>query len=411
MYTAYDSLKYKGEGRMQSSIARINTQKFTWRFAAVAFAVALVTGIGVMASTAGASVVTLVVDEDGLASTLNCNHPSAVAHATVTAAIAAANAGDVIKVCPGAYAENVVVDKALSLRGAKKGVDVSSRTFGSADESTITGLVTVQAASVRLEGFSLTNPGQGLGVIVKTAATNTFIKENIVKTVGSTTFVGPTVGIYLELGPDSVRIEENMISDVKSQTGSAQGILIGDSTSANPSLDIRVEGNRISDLASVAKGAYGIQANNGASTSPAATGYTELVAVGNNISGLTGNWVHAIGLEGETPEVDVRQNTISGLTDLTPTPVNDAVGVFFEANPFFFTGSVEGNSLAVGTGYGIAVHPALTAQYPSLSVEGDCNWWGAASGPGSIGTGSGSLVTAGVDFGPWLKKDKLKKDC
>jgi hypothetical protein len=88
------------------------------------------------------------------------------------------------------------------------------------------------------------------------------------------------------------------------------------------------------------------------------------------------------------------------------------VGVFFEGNPFFFTGEVNQNSLNVGpSAKGIAVHPALAAQYPSLSVDGECNWWGAANGPGVVGTGAGSMVSSNVDFTPWLKSSNLNRGC
>jgi hypothetical protein len=364
------------------------------------------------AATAGAATTTYVVDDDGQATANNCNSSTATPYTTVSAGVTAAAAGDTVKVCPGAYAENVLLDKALYLKGARAGDSVDSRTFGAGNESTVTGLVTIAAADVRVEGFSLTNPGQGLGVVVKTAANSATVKRNILQTVGSNTFVGPTVGVYLELGPDQVTVSDNMISDVQSQTGSAQGILVGDSTSADPSLEIELSDNTITNIASVTRGSYGIQVNNGASTAPTATGYTEVDIEGNTIRTLSGNWVHAIGLEGETPNVSVKYNTISGLTDTDPTPVADAAAVFFESNPFFFTGAVNNNNLGVtGANYGIAVHPTLTTQYPSLSVDGECNWWGASNGPGAVATGSGSLVTTGVDYKPWLKSANLGKDC
>lgn len=388
-------------------------QKHSWRGIAAAgvsavFACALVLTV----HQANAAVVTYVVDDDGQATSSNCNSTSATPYTTVNAAVAAANAGETVKVCPGAYAENVVVTKALTLKGAKAGTKVSLRTFGDANESTVTGQLTIQAADVTVDGFSFTNPSQGLGVVVKTAGNNAVLKRNFVNTVGSNTFVGPTVGIYLELGPDGVLVEGNSVSNVQSQTGSAQGMLVGDSTSANPSLNTRITENVVADITSVTRGAYGVQVNNGASTSPTATGYTEVRIVGNTISNLTGGWAHAIGLEGETPNAVVKSNVISGLTDVTPTPVNDAIAVFFESNPFFFTAEVNRNNLAVGAGaYGIAVHPALTAVYSSLKLEGECNWWGDASGPGALASGLGSLVTAGVDYQPWLNSDKLNRSC
>jgi hypothetical protein len=48
---------------------------------------------------------------------------------------------------------------------------------------------------------------------------------------------------------------------------------------------------------------------------------------------------------------------------------------------------------------------------PYEEVDGTCNWWGAANGPGPVGPGSGSKVTAGVDFTPWLYTSDLTGPC
>jgi hypothetical protein len=397
---------------MRDSIAKLTARTGKRGPVAIAAIMATLAGVLLTVSPVGAATNTVVVDEDGHATKNSCDSTTVTPYSTVGSAITAAAAGDIIKVCPGSYDEDVVVDKGVTLRGAKAGVPVGSRTFGSGNESMVTGLVTVQSPDVTVEGFSLTNPGQGLGVIVKTTAAGAVIKKNIVKTVGSNTFVGPTVGIYLELGPDDVQVVGNKVSDVQSQTGSAQGVLVGDSSSANPSLNTRIDNNSFSSIMSISRGAYGVQLNNGASAASTATGYTEAKVRGNTIKDLTGNWVHAIGLEGETPNVVVSENVISNLTDGDPTPQADVIGVYFEDNQFFFTGEVNRNSLAVGSGNsGIAVAPALSALYPSLSVDGECNWWGSKSGAGAVASGMGAKVSAGVDYSPWLKSSNLDKDC
>lgn len=397
---------------MQLHIARVGKHKNLWGSAVkVLAAFAFVAGLAFSVNTAGASVVTHVVDEDGMATNNNCNSSTPTPYTTVSAAVTAATAGDVVKVCPGVYTEDVVIGKALYLKGAKAGHDVDSRTFAGSNESTITGLVTINAPNVTLDGFSVTNPNQGLGVIVKTAGNEAVIKKNIVDTVGSATFVNPTVGVYLEEGPDNVKIADNKIAHVSSQGGSAQGILVGDSGAANPSVGIRIDDNMISDMMSVTRGAYGVQLNNGASTAALATGYTEAKVRGNTIKNLSGNWAHAIGLEGETPNAVVEYNRISGLSDPTPTP-GSVIAVFFEDNQFFFTASVNHNKLDAGaTGYGIAVEPTLAARYSSLNVDGECNYWGASNGPGLVAAGSGSLVSTNVDYKPWLKSANLDRDC
>jgi hypothetical protein len=390
----------------------LRSRRTTKGLLAAAFSAAVFVTAGIATGTVGAAGATYVVDEDGMATGNNCNSSTPTSYMTIASAVAAAAAGDTVKVCPGTYTENLVLDKALMLKGAKSGVDFGSRTFGNASESTVTGLVTLAAADVKVDGFSFTNPNQGLGVLVKTAANNALIRNNFVKTVGSNTFTDPAVGIYLELGPDSVQIDNNSISNIQSNVRSAQGILVGDSSSGNPSLETELTDNTISDITSVARGAYGILVNNGASAVATATGYTELSATDNTVKNLSGSWAHGFGLEGETPNAVVENNTFQNLTDTNPTPVNDSVAVFFEANPFFFTSEVTRNNLGIGaTNYGIALHPNLAAQYPSLSVDGECNWWGNKSGAGAVGTGAGSLVGTNVDYKPALKSSKLNSDC
>jgi parallel beta-helix repeat protein len=40
--------------------------------------------------------------------------------------------------------------------------------------------------------------------------------------------------------------------------------------------------------------------------------------------------------------------------------------------------------------------------YDIVSVDAECNWWGAANGPGPVGPGSGDKVSPNVDYSPWL---------
>lgn len=337
-----------------------------------------------------------------------CNVPAD--YATIQLAVDAAGC-NTVKVAAGSYTENVTINRTVNLKGAKANVNVNGRTFSNPSESTVTGLITVNAPNVTVNGFSFTNPDQTLGVLVKTAGSGTKVKNNFVSGVGNASYTEPTVGIYLEYGPDNVKVTGNKVSNVKSGTKSAQGMLIGDSTSADPSLGIVVDSNEFTDIASTSRGGYGVQVNNGSKTPaelPSAVGYTEVKIRGNEINNLSGLWVHAIGLEGETPNAVVRYNKVSNLNALTP----NEVGVYFEANQFFFTAKVNRNSLDVSNStYGIAVEPSLVSAYPSLQVDGECNWWGHKSGPGAIASGSGSLVGPGVDYSPWLKSSNLDGRC
>jgi hypothetical protein len=348
---------------------------------------------------------TIFMPGEALAAT--CTVPGS--HPTIQAAV---NDGScsTINVGPGVYPENVMIPRSLTLNGAQAGNPVAGRTFFGPGESTITGTganapdITIQAAGVTIDGFSLTNPSQLFGILVKTAGNDAVIVNNIIQGIGALTLAPNPAAIYLERGPDGVSIVGNRIANVQSAP-TAQGILVGDSTSPNASLNILIEENSIEDITSGTRGAYGIQINNGASTLATATGFTTVAILGNTITRLTGGgWAHAIGLEGDTPDVVVEGNSISAVVDLTPVvDMQDAIAVFFEANPSFGTARVNQNNFDVTpAAYGIAVHPALIAALPNDIVDGTCNWWGDASGPGPVGPGLGARVTTNVDFTPWL---------
>jgi hypothetical protein len=361
-------------------------------------------------ATQASKAATLVVDDDGMASVGNCN-ATTPAYLTISLAVAAANNGDTIKVCPGTYADNVIVNKSLRIRGAQAGNFYGGRTFAGPNESTVTGITpfvgvfSVEASNVTIDGFSITNPGRTLGIIVKTPGDNALITNNIVDTIGGVALNDTTVGIYLEYGPDRVKVLLNRISNIVS-IRSAQGILIGDSTSANPSLNILVALNRIENITSN-RGAYGVQVNNGSSTAATATGYTTVALLCNTINNLTGGWAHAIGLEGDTPGAIVSGNSIGNLI----APSADKIAVFFQDNPSFPTGHVNLNNFDLTVAeYGIAVDPSLRnpagVVVGTLSggpVDGTRNWWGNSSGPGPVGPGTGAKVTPLVRYTPWLR--------
>jgi len=84
-----------------------------------------VTGLMPMIGLVMASPSILVVDDDGLASASNCDDTSNVAYLTISAALAAANPGDTIFVCPGTYDEQVTVTKnGITIEGSGIGSTV-----------------------------------------------------------------------------------------------------------------------------------------------------------------------------------------------------------------------------------------------------------------------------------------------
>jgi hypothetical protein len=325
------------------------------------------------------------------------------ATARVQEGVDAVTPAGTVRVVAGSYPANTVIAKAMNLFGAKQGVAVGGRTFGGPAESTLNGMLTIQAAGVTVDGFSETNvvPSGGvIGFLVKTAGTNAVIANNIFDTISTPDTGGSGIAqaIYLENGPDGVQILNNAIRNVSSER-SAKGILIGDSASSDPSQNVLIQGNRISNIASTARGGYGILVGNIAGT-------PNLQIVGNVLDSLssTSGWVHAIGLERDTPNASVNHNVISNLS----APGPDKVAVWFEDNPSFATALVNRNSLAVGPGVlGILRNPALVGG----PVNGSCNWWGDPTGPSGAGAGFGAPIGPGITFSPWLGSAALDGGC
>lgn len=323
-----------------------------------------------------------------------------------------------IDVAAGAYFENVVVNNPTTIKGAQAGTDARGRV---GLESTVNGanpiganpVFMIKAAGVTIDGFTVKNSimtGAAIGIDIKNTATGAVITNNIVDGVSTTdTGVNGTgQGVYLEAGPDNVTVSQNDIKNV-SGNRSTKGVQIGDGGSTNPSVNVVIDQNSISNITSTTRGSYGVSINNGNGS----TSNTGLVITNNTISSLTGGgWLHAIGLEAKTPGVVVRGNTISNLTG----PATDTIGVLLESEEgsSFATALINGNDFNLpATQFGIVVDPALSSAFPTLNVDGTCNWWNSVTGPTSAGNpgGTGARVTPNVTYKPWLISPAPGGDC
>ncbi|MFN8519706.1 MAG: choice-of-anchor D domain-containing protein [Chloroflexota bacterium] len=315
--------------------------------------------------------------------------------------------GSTVYVHAGLYVEDVDANVAhLNLYGAHQGDAVAGRTFGDATEATIQGKVRISATDVTFDGFSVTtavHAGSLTGILVESSGDGAAIANSIISDITSTspnTNGTNAQAIYLERGPDDVSITGNRIATVSSY-GSAKGIYVGDSTANDPSTGVLIDGNVITGVTSTARGAYGIQHNNGLTGG----GHAQLTISGNTINGLTGGWVHAIGIEADAPDLSIHHNRVSGLTAAGA----DNVAVFFESDPSWADAEVHNNDLAVGpSAFGVGLHP--TFAIPG-SVDATCNWWGSASGPGPVMAGTGAPVGPSVDGNPWLTSSNLDGNC
>jgi len=290
-----------------------------------------------------------------------------------------------INVAAGTYTENVSI--------------TNPATIISTSSAILAGEFDVNASST-ITGFTINHPAGTFGVLINHVGNVTVI-GNTISDIGTTVTTDHTYGVWFQssgsVPVSGITIGNNIISNIGNTSNpfTSADIGIGDSASTqNITSGLMITNNALSNVFTSTKGAYGILINLGSAANTAAV--TGAVISGNSISGLTSTsgWVHAIGIEGNAPSININHNTISGLTGGAP-----ALAIWFEhEDPSFSSALVNRNSLDVGgASYGIAVD-AMTGS----PLDGTCNWWGSASGPGPVGPGTGSLVTASTTFQQWL---------
>lgn len=323
-------------------------------------------------------------------------------YATIQAAINAAVAGDVIDVTAGTFAENLTINKSLTLKGA----NFNTACGGRSAESILapaTGLpVSIIADGVIFNGFEITAPAYQYAVVFGNRS-NVSILYNNIHDIG-TTVTGTNVHainytVANASNTESITISYNCLDNISSSglTGySAAAIGILQSTSTGVLTGLTISNNTISDVNvntgnwPTGKLAYGISINVGGNASYLTNGKVVNASVANNtISNLTGFIATGIGLEGNTENAVVQGNTISNLTGYKTADRSgggyDLSALKFENNRYAGTVTVEENVFNTNT----FVHNGTTGRgyavsnYVPASVSGaadvTCNWFGTAN--------------------------------
>jgi parallel beta-helix repeat protein len=150
----------------------------------------------------------IVVDDDGMGTVANCNAATPTP-STIQAGINAASAGQIVKVCPGNYVEDVTINKAdLILQGS--GVDISTITgpYSGGGENT----VTIVAPGVTVDGFTITRDGNTVGQWdgnTHNQGINAVASSNF--TLQNSKVTGNRNGIYVGQSSYNVLIRRNII--------------------------------------------------------------------------------------------------------------------------------------------------------------------------------------------------------
>ena len=330
-------------------------------------------------------------------------------YATISAAVAAANPGDVITVADGVYVENVVVAEAIAIQA------VNPRA------ATIQGNVTLSAPA-DLIGFTIA-PLSGIGINVDAGGAGSQITDNTVQgtaqlirigsAVGSaaapTLVAGNTLQAFTGAGvfvsaSSFVEVVGNTITNTLPIPAGSVGVNIG-----NGSTDVTVSGNIISNvenaIAVLSASAPTLTTISITGNTISNTSNSAVVLANANLQGvdISGNSFTDVGTSGAT-RAAIQVGVIGlaapggsvgldGLSIDDNTVTNAPNGVLFSSNVVLVDNEsavVSDNTFSAVTGAAIAVDPAVAG---SVSASG--NDFGGAPVTGNV-------VVAAVPAGPAL---------
>jgi parallel beta-helix repeat protein len=351
---------------------------------------------------------------------------------TIGLAVAAAAPGDIIEVCEGIYNESVTIAIPLTLRGPNAGTSaLAARGPEAFVNSPVTTFNVTGGQDVTIDGFTITGD---FGIYVSLSTTDTVIQNNRVTGVTrALTLDGP--------GSNASVLDNDLISNIRSLH-----------VSGGPYANMTVNGNRFSGAATTGIFFSGALSNSISGFEFRNNTVLHLANIASNISNgtVSGNTFDVaapgiLNLQINLHNSIVSSNTFDGNST---TACFQLFGSQFGLVPSDHV-TVSGNTFSNCNVYGIQLsqdihHIFIANNTISNNVDGvntrdipppwdvtgkeihinfnnitgntnfgvrngqmgvldaECNWWGAADGPGPVGPGSGDRVSTGVDFTPWL---------
>lgn len=209
---------------------------------------------------------TFVVDDDGFATAADCDAGTPnTAYSTIQSAIDAASVGNTIRVCPGTYAERLIIDKQLSLEGPNYGVAgtavrvaeaiVAPPTSDPTDEDNF--IVGVKASGVVFDGFTVDGDNQ----LLSTVNSRSFNGANIDATIGIDSLDASNKGIWSIPGAGhnnpNVTIQNNIVKNL----GEVGIAVLGNNATGN--VNSNVSNNLIDNIPGISYGGGVYLGNNG----------------------------------------------------------------------------------------------------------------------------------------------------
>ena len=331
-------------------------------------------------------------------------------YVTISAAVAAASPGDTIKVCPGTYPEQVMINKTLTLKGAQAGVDARTRPFVAANEAIIDhpcGPVQIEADNVVLDGFTvqgsiLLDPCFLAGIWTNPGFSGTQGGHQILNNIVQLNISGIELDSTCAANPTLVQF--NLIQNNSNPgPGSGNGIQTNFGL-CNATIDSNKFSGDTSTSVLVVAASSGLDVTNNELVAPSPESISFLGVSNSTISGnvSTGSTNDAtVHLFGNDSNVRVTSNRLlNGNRAIVVDNPFSSFGVGPNSDITAHLNCIQGNSVA-----GMEVDPFAYSISPSLDAEN--NWWGSPSGPTNPNnpTGTGDRIIAlqnNVDFTPWL---------
>jgi len=349
---------------------------------------------------------------------------------TIQDAINAANIGDTIKVAPGIYKEDVVINKSVILLGANADISYGStnrineskiipKTDGVAPISLGTGIGTT---NVTINGFEITATGSENAIMCgNSGASNLTIKYNYIHNIGTERGSQNVYAINYRVAgsADNVVITDNYIENILNTNlssngkGSSAAIWFGQSNATGMVTNVHIERNTITNVYSnlnqkTPDGTYGDVGNITSSGIYIGAGWkstgglSNAVIKDNTITNITGGFAYGIQLSGNTPGVEITGNAINGITSPNIPQYAYDIGVLSTNHG---TGIKINNNSLKGDLYGVW-------NSSTNLIDATKNWWNHSTGPNDSktlpetpnynnSTGQGTKVTSYVDYKPW----------
>ncbi|MGA2439639.1 MAG: right-handed parallel beta-helix repeat-containing protein [Tepidisphaeraceae bacterium] len=343
----------------------------------------------------------------------------------IQAAVNAALGGDTVAASAGTYAEEILIDKSITLDGAQAGVDARSRSGSESIVSNSEGDFQIEADNVTIDGFTLegvtADPGSDLNSLGVAIWTNpgysgthggTQILNNIIQ--------GNIAGIELDNdGTYQTVVQYNLIQNNNALgAGSGNGVETSFGLS-NALIDSNTFSNNSNAAVVVEAPSQGIViSNNQADSAFALFDTTNSQLTANTIANSTSGGVY---LGGGDDNVEISQNDISNNPGAAGVEVDNAYGVgtnsdinvhnnFLDNNRYgvLVTAGALSGSMSVNINH-IALNTTAGLENDStVTVDASNNWWNSANGPDTTlntfqyPTSGDKVIGTDVIIAPWL---------